>query len=469
MTRVAAAVLLACSLLPRLALAQTSATDAAGELPAPAIRAMSLAEALAYARSHQPAIRAAAARIEAQAEHAKIPSAQWYPTLGGTAQVFAATANNTTGTYVNSRAMDIPRIGATRATGTGTWTPYPSTLVGLGVNQELYDFGRIAAQTAVEDAATDIERQRSRSVTLDVTFDIEEAYFAVFAAKAVLKASGDAYERSLVHRDLARAGVNSGLRSPIELTRAEADLANFDIGRIRAQGGVIVAQTVFAVNVGVPEAALDVDDTPPLPAELPDLTTAMARAEAQDPRLQEAFAELRASERRTRAIAAEGRPNLAATATVSGRAGDAPPSGNGTLPDGSGLVPKVPNWDVGLVLSLPLFDETVSARASAARAQERARKEDIGLVREQDRAAVRQAYANVNVARTVLPGLRRATDAARANYEQADARFKAGLGTSVELADAEALRAQAEIQLVLGEFELARTRAAFGRTIAEGF
>ena len=57
----------------------------------------------------------------------------------------------------------------------------------------------------------------------------------------------------------------------------------------------------------------------------------------------------------------------------------------------------------------------------------------------------------------------------RANYAQADARFKAGLGTSVELADAEGLRTEAEIQLVLGEFELARARAAFGRTIAEGF
>jgi outer membrane protein TolC len=69
----------------------------------------------------------------------------------------------------------------------------------------------------------------------------------------------------------------------------------------------------------------------------------------------------------------------------------------------------------------------------------------------------------------VLPGLSRAAQAAQANYAQADARFKAGLGTSVELADAEALRTQAEIQLVLGEFELARARAAFGRTIAEGF
>jgi outer membrane protein len=206
----------------------------------------------------------------------------------------------------------------------------------------------------------------------------------------------------------------------------------------------------------------------PAPSELPDLSSALARAEKNDPLLLEAVAQLRAAEQSTRAIGAELRPNLSVTGTITGRAGEAVPSGTGTLPDGGGLVPKVPNWDVGVVLSWPLFDATISARGEASRARERVQSEQIGLVREQEHAVIREAYAAVGVARTVLPGLQRAVDAAHANYAQADARFKAGLGTSVELADAEALRAEAEIQLVLGEFALARARAAFGRTIAEG-
>jgi outer membrane protein len=457
-------------MLPAVAFAEEPAVTAStpSDVPAPT-RAMSLGEALAYAKAHQPEVRTAAARIQAQVARAKIPAAQWYPTIGATAQLFAATANNTTGSYVSPGVLDIPRIGSTRATGTGSWRPYPSTLVGLGINQELFDFGRIAAQTAAEDALTDVERQRAQAIALNVAFDVEEAYFSVFAAKAILKASQDAYDRSLVHRDLAKAGVGSGLRSPIELTRAEADLANFDIGRIRARGGLTTAQTVFAATVGVPDPALDVTSAPPTPAEMPNLSQAIERAAAKDPRLLAAFAELRASEQRTRAVGAEMRPNLELTSTLSGRAGAAPPSGTGSLPEGGGFLPRVPNWDVGAVLSWPLFDGTVSAREAASRTREQVQREEIGLVRERSRAAIREAYANVGVARTVLPGLSRAAQAAQANYAQADARFKAGLGTSVELADAEALRTQAEIQLVLGEFELARARAAFGRTIAEGF
>jgi outer membrane protein TolC len=446
----------------------TTDTPLAFQAPPAPIHSMSLAEALAYARAHQPAVRAAVARIRAQAEQANIPRSQWYPTVGATAQLFAATANNTTGTYVSPGDLDIPRIGATRGTATGSWSPYASTFVGVGINQELFDFGRIAAQAAAADALTDVERQRTRSVTLDVTFNVEEAYFSVFAAKAILKASQDAYERSRVHRELANAGVSAGLRSPIELTRANADLAQFDIARVRAQGGLSTAQTVFAASVGAPDPALDVAAAPPAPGELPNLSAAIQRAEAADPRLLAAIAQLRAAELDTRSIRAETRPNLALTGTISGRAGAAPASGTGTIPDSGGWVPSVPNWDVGVVLSWPLFDPTVSARASASRARELVRNDDVSLVREEETALIREAYSAVDVARTVVPGLRRAVDAARANYDQADARFKAGLGTSVELADAENLRTQAEIQLVLGEFELARARAAFGRTIAEG-
>ncbi|HZS42534.1 MAG TPA: TolC family protein, partial [Polyangia bacterium] len=58
-----------------------------------------------------------------------------------------------------------------------------------------------------------------------------------------------------------------------------------------------------------------------------------------------------------------------------------------------------------------------------------------------------------------------AVDAARANQAQADARFRAGLGTIVELADSEALLTGAELELAIGRFTVARARAALGRVM----
>jgi outer membrane protein TolC len=95
-------------------------------------------------------------------------------------------------------------------------------------------------------------------------------------------------------------------------------------------------------------------------------------------------------------------------------------------------------------------------------------REELGVVREQQVATIEKTFTQFEVASQALPGLQQAVTAAHANYDQADARFRAGLGNAVELADAEDLRASTEINLALGQFDVAKARAAFGRAIAEG-
>ncbi len=457
---------LADALGSRVARAQTATLPPPIDAPTPT-RSLTMAEALAYAHEHQPAIRAALARVSQRTAEARIPSGQWLPTVGVTAQLFAMTANNTTGTYVQPGFMDLPRIGATAATTSGGMSPYASTLVGAGLRQEAFDFGRIEAQRAAADALVDVGRHDAEAERLDIDFGVEEAFFSVLAAKAVIKASDDAYDRSLVHRDLAQAGVGSGMRSPIELTRAQADLAHFDIGRVRARGGLAVAESVLAAAIGAPDPAIDAAGEGLQPIDMPALRRALELARAHDPQLAATIAELRAAEAQTRAVGAALRPDLSLTATLSGRAGGASPN-NGAVPGGEGWIPDVPNWDIGVLLNWPLFDGTVSARRDAARSGEEVRREEIDVQGEEEVANVRGTYVQVEVARATLTALENAIVAARANYTQADARFRAGIGNAVELADAEAVRTDAEIQMALGQFEVARARAAFGRAIAEG-
>jgi outer membrane protein len=433
-----------------------------------AVRAVTLADALAYARAHQPDLRAAVAHVGALRAQAEVPRSAWYPTLGGTAQLLLGTTNNTTASYISAPRVDLPRISATRAASpsSASLSPHPSTVIGAGLTQEVFDFGRIAVQAAADDARVEAERLSAAALRLVVDYDVEEAYFAVYAARAVLNASEDAFHRAVVHRDLARAGVASGLRPPIEQTRAEALLGHFELGRLRARGGVKGSQALFAAAVGVPEPLLDIAGTPPTPADLPPLGEALAGAFAHSPEWLGAVARVTAQEKRTRAIRAEARPNVFLTAAVSGAAGGATPSSGDGAP-GMGLLPLVPNWDTGVVLSWPLFDASIAARAGVSRADEATRREEARAVKQKLSAAVVQAHLDAETARDALPVLRRSLDAAVANYAQADARFRSGLGNAVELADAEALRTDAEIALALGTFEYARARAALGRAMAE--
>jgi len=446
------------------------APDAVAALGQPPARRVTLPEALAFARDHQPAVRAALAQIQTERANADVPRAQYLPLIGITAQFLEGTANNTTASYLSDPFVDLPRIGGTpsRTSRDAGWRPAASTLGAAGLSQEIFDFGRIAAQAAAADARVTVATEAAEARRLDIELNVEEAFFAVRAARGVLEAAEGAYQRALVHRDFANAGVKSGLRSPIELTRAEADLTRFDTGRIRARGGLAAAQAVLAAAVGASDLRLDAADESPTPSDLPALREAVQLASDRDPLLREALARLRAQELETRAVAALGRPDLQLSATISVRAGGAAPSNGGAVPRGSGYLPDVPNWDGVLALSWPLYDPTIAARERASRASEQVRRSEIDLVRQQVVASVEQAYVSVVVSREALPALRRELEAARANYAQAEARFKAGLGTSVELADAEALRADAEIRVALGTFELAKARAMFGRAVADG-
>jgi len=449
-----------------------ASSGAARALPvgeAAAARQMTLVEALAYARVHQPQVRSALAEVRARLAEAQVPRAQWFPQVGATAQVFYGTANNTTALYLAVPEADLPRIGATKAGATGAWTPSPSTIVAASLDQEVYDFGRIAAQAAVADALAEETRAGAEVVALDVQLGVEEAYHGVLAGKEVLRATDEALRRAVTHRDYAQAGVRTGLRPPIELTRAEADVAQLEVRKVRAESSLQIARAAFAAAIG--SDALEIDAAPLAPGESPTpaFAEALRAAVEKNPIVAQAIARLAAQRYATTAIGRELLPNLLATAGLSARAGGAVPSSGAAsdVPTGGGWLPDVPNWFAGLVLQWNVFDATVLARRQASQAREEAAQADFDLARMNATLLAQRAWLDLDAATRALPGLESALKAAQANQAQADARFKAGIGNVVELADAEALLINAELELAIGRFNVARARAQLGRAMGE--
>jgi outer membrane protein TolC len=424
---------------------------------------MTLSEAITYARAHHPTMQVALARVAAAKADANIPRAQWLPQVGALGQVVVGTSNNTSASITSNNVVDLPRIGGTTAQSTGDWTPSGNTLVAVGIRQEIFDFGRIAIQSVTFDDEIEAQKASADNELLALCEVIREAYFSVVVAKQVVDVAEAAYGRALVHRDFAKAGVDAKLHAPSELLRTEADLARFDVARQQARGNVSVAQAVLAAAVGVPGASLDIKDDPVAFADVGTLDAIFDQASQKNPQLRMAIAQLRAQEGQTDAIRAEMLPNLYASGTLSGRAGGAATN----TPLGDGWLPVVPNWDVALVLSWPLFDPVVSARAKASESREALRRAQIDESQLLIVADIRRRYAEFVVARDSLPALDRAVDAAKVNEQQVQARFQGGLANSVELADAEALLADAEIRRAMGRFDMYRSRARLSRAIAE--
>ncbi|AKU97081.1 outer membrane efflux protein [Labilithrix luteola] len=429
------------------------------------VRTITLEEAVRIALTQQPRIAAARSRFEAAKRDAEVPGAEWLPRLAAVAQLVGSTANNSTTTILGTSGLDLPRIGGTRVTDSPDMQPYASTVVAIGLRQELYDFGRIAAAKAAATLQADVERHRVANTELDVSYGVAEAYYAVLAATAIEEASRAAYDRAVQHRDFARANVTSGLRPPIELTRAEADVARYDAATTRATGSLHIARSVLALAVGADDAEIGASARPAPADPLPRLADLRGRAD-ETPIVAEGRARVEATRAETKRLEAQTRPNLMATASISGRAGGATPSA-GPVPDGNGWIPLVPNYDAGVLLTWPILDPMWGRRADASRAREQAAKADLDNVRRNQRQFVSSAWQEAKVTTEALAALQRGADAGKANYDQADHRFHVGLGTSTELADAQALRTEADIQLAIGRFQAARARAALDRAIGE--
>jgi outer membrane protein len=422
--------------------------------------------ALAFARSHLPEIRAARAALAARRADERVPGGAWLPRIGATAQVFESTVNNTTGIDVGVTDVPLYRISSTKAAGSTAWRPYGSTMIGVGATQELFDFGKIAAQRAIADASVQGAVQDERAEELDLERDVEVAFYAVEAAKAVVSSAQAANQRATVHFALARDGVRVGMRPTIEVKRAGADLARSKVALARARGGLDVARATLATSIGAADADVDVVDSTVALDALPSLADALTRAQRDSPDVLGSRARLDAAHARTHELATRLRPDIFATASLFSMAGGATPS-SGALPPGEGFVPSVANWDVGVVLAWPIFDGTITRARDAAAAEEAVRANVVDVAEQRATIAVRDALVDARVADDAIASLQESADAARANDEEAEARFKSGVGTSVELADAEALRTDAEIQLAVGTFEQFRTRAILERAIAK--
>ncbi len=431
-----------------------------------ALPIFSLEEALAYARQHQPQIRSALAELAARKAETRISRARWMPRIGAVTELFGGTNNDTTAVFVNVPEVDLARVGATggRTTETARWSPTPSTLAGLSLTQEIYDFGRIAAQSGIADALAAVAQANAEASRLDVQLAVEETFHGVLGAKEVLAATEEAYRRAVTHRDYAQAGTKSGLRPPIELTRAQADVAKLEVRRIRAESGLQTSRAALAAAIG--STAVEVDARPLTRDERPGpaFDEVLRAATERNPAILAARSRVKAQSSATSAITHELIPNLFASAGLSGRAGGiAPAAGDG--PYGGGWLPDVGNWHLGLALTWTLFDGTVLARRSASIAREEAARAELDLARLSLSFGAERAYLDLDASRRALPGLEQSVTAARANQAQAEARFKAGLGNVVELADAENLLTSAQLELAVGEFAVARARAALGHVM----
>jgi outer membrane protein len=409
---------------PRSGAASPAAPQPGGPTPLRPLR-VTLPEATAFALRQQPTIRAAQGSLSAA--QARVPQARsnYYPR-------FDLQTGVQTGEFVSST--------------TDRRTSSDSTFINIQGRQLLYDFGKTAAlvneaQAGSRVAAGELERVRDLVVQ-----NVRQTYFGVLQARRLVAVADAALARSELNLRSARGFFDVGTKPKSDVTRAEVEVANARVGVIRARNLVRFSETSFANALGLDATVpIEIDDTLTYEPVSIDPVQVAVEALGNRPELRQAQARLDASRAQLAGARARYLPDL----TVSGNAGYTSDDAVFAT-DGLGTsVAFSEQWSITGQLTWNLFEGFFTQHrvkeTQALIETARANYESIEL---QVRLEVEQAYIAVVEADERIGATEKAIESARENLRLAQGRYDAGVGTILELTEAQLSLSNAEADYV---------------------
>jgi len=422
---------------------------------------LTLTQTVETALKNYPSIRVSQEQINAAAAGIQLARTAYLPRVDMVAQANRATRNNVFGLLLPQNvipSMSGPVLG-TDNLGTA-W----GSAIGTLVTWEPFDFGARDASVAAATAARTRQEATLKRTEFDVGAAAADAYVTLIAAQETVAAAQAGVDRAGVLARTIGALVNAQLRPGADASRAQAELAAARTQLIQARQAVEVARANLSQFVGAEPARIAASapkllQLPPENAVAPLDTAANPIAIEQNAAVDQLRAQLHILER-----SYFPRFYLQGAAYARGTGAEV----NGTNLGGfNGLAPNYQNYAVGFSVSFPVFDiASIRAKETAQSATIRAETARAQQIAVELKARWNAAVANLGGARNVAANTPVQVTAARAANDQATARYRSGLGNIDEVAEAQRLLTQAEIDDALAR--LAVWRALLGIAIAVG-
>ncbi len=336
-----------------------------------------------------------------------------------------------------------------------------SNTTSLSVSQILYDFGRTgnardAARSSLRSAEFDEQR-----VMQDTVLNVKQSFFALLAAQKLALVSQKTIEQAESHLKQAEAFFQSGSKPRFEVTRAEVEVNNAKLSMINAKNTARLRTISLYNAMGLdPGGELELEDVLSSPIAIPGLEQAMDEASKNRPEILKADADIQAARFRVRAEEANYFPTLSAHGSYNWA--------NGSTSMGTFKIDVQDSWNTGVLLSLPLFEGgTTQGKVGEARADLRALEAQGQAFRRSVLIELNQAYADIESAAARISVMESLLKKADESLELAQGRYAAGVGTYIEITDAQVASVNAETDHVqaLYDYQLAAARffKAMGR------
>ena len=390
-----------------------------------------------------PQIHASAEELNVAVAGIQLARTAYLPQANGMVQANRATRNNVFGVLLPQNtipSMTGPVLGTNN--GGSVW----GSAVGLLVVWQPFDFGLRHANVEAARAGKDRATAASDLTQLEVSTAAVDAYLSVIAAKQTEKA--------------ASAAVDSWdvlLRSIHALTRAELR-PGADESRVQAERAVAATQLAYARQATADATAtlirfLPRADDPNVAIDTGRLLGEPPSVAAEDlplnpsshPAIAEQTAAISQSAAQVHAIERTWVPRFDLEGAGFARGTGAQTDGSRS-PGANGLAPTVANYAFGFTITFPFMDfARIHAQEASEAATLRANKASLDLADRTLQEQFAKAKAALSTAREVAANTPVQLKAAEAALDQAKARYQAGLTSIDDLAQAQRLAVQAEI------------------------
>ena len=396
---------------------------------------LTLHEAEEIAIRNNPRIRVAQLLARAQHQVYRQTRAGYLPQLQGGA--VAAQANN--GSRFTFDGLRSTRL-LTHAGG------------GLDFHQLLTDFGHttnLIASSKLYEKAQDAQAQAS---TLDIVLITDQAFYDALEAQAMVQVAQQTVDTRKTTDQQITELTNNKLRSTIDLAFADENLA-------RAQLLLLDAQTQYsnAINALTSVLGFDrpmtytpVDNGGAVTSPPPDQDQLVDMALKQRPDLMALDYDQQASKKYARAQWEQLMPTLDTMAVVGGT----------PIRDDQYFTS---NWfgAIGVDLEVPIFSGfRYTAQAHEAEDRAQAAQENVRDLRDRVVRDVRDAWMQTNTSYQKIAVTEKLLTASNMGLQLAQARYKLGLSSIVELSESQLEQTQASIENVNARYEYQLSLAA---------
>ena len=427
------------TLLAQGAVAQTNSASA---------KALTFEDVLHYALEHYPAVRASLEQAKAAHAGVALARTQYLPQLSGAYQDSRATQNQVPGIWLPTPVTPTVEGPIGESSGQSYWASQVAALFSF----EPVDFGLRAARVNGARSAEDKAQAELSVVRLQVAAAAGSYFLLALANQQAVVAAQANVDRWQVVDKTVRVLADNQLRPGADASRADAELARAKTQLYQTQQAERAARATLAALMGAAGSDIQLDGSTLLQRQeraLPDLSA------AEHPVVRAGTAAIRQAQAGEKILQRTDYPRLFLQAEGLGRGSEVP--NNGTIiGNANGLLPARGNWIAGVTVLFPdVFGfKGLSVEKQIARADERAQEARREQAIQDLTGQIQAAREQWKTAQLVVQETPVELAAARLSETQSRARYEAGLATLVEVAEAENLLGQAEMDDALARLNV---------------